>query len=152
MLKQPGEHRVNRARWSRFGPLGLLVMLTIAGIGLTVSEAAGQADYTAPLVPDRAESEPLTGPSAPVASATEQERAQASTTVRDVVPTLNQQGDAVPSMIPTPNSGAPPQRASDRGGTLQLAVLVVMALSVACMALWVRRSGQQNRVAARQGK
>jgi len=70
---------------------------------------------------------------------------------RDVIPDAviggEPQGDAVPSMIPGPNSGVAPSRASDRGGALQLGILATMVLAVVLMGLWVRRSGRGNRAA-----
>lgn len=77
--------------------------------------------------------------------------ASTSSSVRDVIPPVTQQGDAVPSMIPTPNSGVTPTRASDRGGLLQVGLFLVIVLSVVFMVLWVRRSGQRARIAAREG-
>jgi hypothetical protein len=52
--------------------------------------------------------------------------------------------DAEQGIIPEPNSGRPPAEAGDRGGALQVAVLVGIVLGIAGIATLVVRESRRN--------
>ena len=54
---------------------------------------------------------------------------------------------ALPSqdIVPSPNSGAPPQEAGDRGGALQVGLLALVVVAIGGAVLWVVHQSRRAR-------
>jgi hypothetical protein len=66
-------------------------------------------------------------------------------------PSTDDSVEPEPGIIPRPDSGRPPTEAGDRGGALQIAVLLAIVVGVGLIAAMIVRESRRNRAVGRPG-